>query len=125
MENIQRPFGRGTTRSLGDLLTIAINHLLNGMILLRPFGTAIARGLGDDKLTTYKSLGPGMILQVRLGYISVRNSQDFPKNDFMWVKVSLFFTGSLSPPNVHPYTLTKIRRDTIGNLLLSLLESPQ
>ena len=28
-----RPFGRGITRSLGDLLTMVINHLLNGMIL--------------------------------------------------------------------------------------------
>ena len=27
------PFGRGTTRSLGYLLTLVINHLLNGMIL--------------------------------------------------------------------------------------------
>ena len=30
---MKRPFVRGTTRSLGDLLTMVINHLLNGMIL--------------------------------------------------------------------------------------------
>ena len=29
----RRPFGRGTTRSLGDLITMEINHLLTGMIL--------------------------------------------------------------------------------------------
>ena len=28
-----RPFGKGTTRSLGDLLTMVINHLLTGVIL--------------------------------------------------------------------------------------------
>ena len=28
-----RPFGKGTTRSLADLLTMVINHFLNGMIL--------------------------------------------------------------------------------------------
>ena len=28
-----KPFGRGTLPYLGDLLTIVINHLLNGMIL--------------------------------------------------------------------------------------------
>ena len=33
MEHIERSFGRGTTRFLGDLLTMVINHLLNGMIL--------------------------------------------------------------------------------------------
>ena len=30
---IKKPFGRGTTRSLGDLITMVINHLLTGMIL--------------------------------------------------------------------------------------------
>ena len=30
---MERPFGRGITRSLRDLLTMVTNHLLTGMIL--------------------------------------------------------------------------------------------
>ena len=33
LQNHFRPFGRGTTRSLGDLPTMVSNHLLIGMIL--------------------------------------------------------------------------------------------
>ena len=38
----ERPFGRGTTRSLGDLLTMVTNHLLTGMIL------QVVRGTVDE-----------------------------------------------------------------------------